>query len=91
MSDSSISKYRKYFEYFLLITAHPSYLDNGGWESWFQGSTHEATARLYKKMEFVGSLEEGIGNVTQSFFWNYAFLGPKARLEYLVQSNYSNE
>ncbi|XP_034490678.1 ionotropic receptor 21a [Drosophila innubila] len=66
-------------------------LDNGGWESWFQSSTHEATSKLYKKMEFVGSLEEGIGNVTQSFFWNYAFLGSKARLEYLVQSNYSNE
>ncbi|KAH8414922.1 hypothetical protein KR215_010819, partial [Drosophila sulfurigaster] len=66
-------------------------LDNGGWESWFKSSTHEATSKLYKKMEFVGSLEEGIGNVTQSFFWNYAFLGSKARLEYLVQSNYSNE
>ncbi|KAM8720027.1 hypothetical protein ACLKA7_006135 [Drosophila subpalustris] len=66
-------------------------LDNGGWETWFQSSTHEATSKLYKKMEFVGSLEEGIGNVTQSFFWNYAFLGSKARLEYLVQSNYSTE
>ncbi|KAH8303948.1 hypothetical protein KR044_000414, partial [Drosophila immigrans] len=66
-------------------------LDNGGWESWFKSSEHEATSKLYRKMEFVGSLEEGIGNVTQSFFWNYAFLGSKARLEYLVQSNYSNE
>ncbi|EDW00493.1 ionotropic receptor 21a [Drosophila grimshawi] len=66
-------------------------LDNGGWERWFQNSTHEPTSKLYNKMEFVGSLEEGIGNVTQSFFWNYAFLGSKARLEYLVQSNYSNE
>lgn len=42
-------------------------------------------------MEFVGTLEEGIGNVTQSFFWNYAFLGSKAQLEYLVQSNFSDE
>ncbi|XP_030564838.1 ionotropic receptor 21a [Drosophila novamexicana] len=66
-------------------------LDNGGWENWFQNSTHEPTSKLYKKMEFVGSLEEGIGNVTQSFFWNYAFLGSRSRLEYLVQSNYSNE
>ncbi|XP_017869008.1 PREDICTED: ionotropic receptor 21a [Drosophila arizonae] len=66
-------------------------LDNGGWETWFQNSTHEATSKLYKKMEFVSTLEEGIGNVTQSFFWNYAFLGSKARLEYLVQSNYSND
>ncbi|XP_017046092.1 ionotropic receptor 21a [Drosophila ficusphila] len=66
-------------------------LDNGGWETWFQNSTHTPTSRLYKKMEFVGTLEEGIGNVTQSFFWNYAFLGSKAQLEYLVQSNFSDE
>ncbi|XP_017065564.2 ionotropic receptor 21a [Drosophila eugracilis] len=66
-------------------------LDNGGWENWFQNSTHIPTSRLYKKMEFVTTLEEGIGNVTQSFFWNYAFLGSKAQLEYLVQSNFSDE
>ncbi|XP_041566558.1 ionotropic receptor 21a [Drosophila elegans] len=66
-------------------------LNNGGWETWFQNSTHIPTSRLYKKMEFVGTLEEGIGNVTQSFFWNYAFLGSKAQLEYLVQSNFSDE
>ncbi|XP_037709240.1 ionotropic receptor 21a [Drosophila subpulchrella] len=66
-------------------------LDNGGWETWFQNSTHIPTSRLYKKMEFVGTLEEGIGNVTQSFFWNYAFLGSKSQLEYLVQSNFSDE
>ncbi|XP_055845959.1 ionotropic receptor 21a [Episyrphus balteatus] len=66
-------------------------LDRGGWEKWFQNSTHESTAKLYKKMEFVATLEEGIGNVTQSFFWKYAFLGSKAQLEYLVQSNFSND
>ncbi|KMY87197.1 ionotropic receptor 21a isoform X1 [Drosophila simulans] len=66
-------------------------LNNGGWETWFQNSTHIPTSRLYKKMEFVGSIDEGIGNVTQSFFWNYAFLGSKAQLEYLVQSNFSDE
>ncbi|XP_030380644.1 ionotropic receptor 21a [Scaptodrosophila lebanonensis] len=66
-------------------------LDNGGWETWFQNSTHIPTSKLFKKMEFVGTLEEGIGNVTQSFFWNYAFLGSKAQLEYLVQSNFSDE
>ncbi|KAH8352037.1 hypothetical protein KR084_001438, partial [Drosophila pseudotakahashii] len=66
-------------------------LDNGGWETWFQNSTHVPTSRLYRKMEFVGTLEEGIGNVTQSFFWNYAFLGSKSQLEYLVQSNFSDE
>ncbi|XP_068153950.1 ionotropic receptor 21a [Drosophila tropicalis] len=66
-------------------------LDNGGWETWFQNSTHGPTSKLYKKMEFVSTIDEGIGNVTQSFFWNYAFLGSKAQLEYLVQSNFSDE
>uniref|UniRef100_A0A1A9W0I3 Ionotropic glutamate receptor C-terminal domain-containing protein n=1 Tax=Glossina brevipalpis TaxID=37001 RepID=A0A1A9W0I3_9MUSC len=66
-------------------------LDNGGWESWFLNSSHEPTAKLYEKMEFVSSLEEGIGNVTKSFFWNFAFLGSKAQLQYLVQANFSNE
>ncbi|KAI9584052.1 hypothetical protein GQX74_010387 [Glossina fuscipes] len=66
-------------------------LDSGGWENWFRNSSHEPTAKLYEKMEFVSSLEEGIGNVTKSFFWNFAFLGSKAQLQYLVQSNFSNE
>ncbi|XP_061392925.1 ionotropic receptor 21a-like [Musca vetustissima] len=66
-------------------------IDNGGWESWFQNSSHEPTARLFQKMEYVSSVEEGIGNVTQSFFWNYAFLGSRAQLEYLVQANFTNE
>ncbi|CAD6998062.1 unnamed protein product [Ceratitis capitata] len=66
-------------------------LDNGGWETWFQNSTHTPTVRLYKKMEFVSNLEEGIGNVTQSFFWNYAFLGSAAQLEFMVQKNFTDD
>ncbi|KAI9583966.1 hypothetical protein GQX74_010301 [Glossina fuscipes] len=66
-------------------------LDSGGWENWFRNSSHEPTAKLYEKMEFVSSLEEGIGNVTKSFFWNFAFLGSKAQLQYRVQSNFSND
>lgn len=42
-------------------------------------------------MEFVSNLEEGIGNVTQSFFWNYAFLGSTAQLEFMVQKNFTDE
>ncbi|XP_053957480.1 ionotropic receptor 21a [Anastrepha ludens] len=66
-------------------------LDNSGWETWFQNSTHVPTSKLYKKMEFVSTLEEGVGNVTQSFFWNYAFLGSAAQLEFLVQKNFSDD
>ncbi|KAM7353343.1 ionotropic receptor 21a [Cochliomyia hominivorax] len=66
-------------------------LDSGGWETWFQNSSHEPTLRLFNKMEYVSTLEEGIGNVTQSFFWNYAFLGSRSQLEYMVQANFSND
>ncbi|XP_023291695.2 ionotropic receptor 21a [Lucilia cuprina] len=66
-------------------------LESGGWETWFQNSSHEPTLRLFNKMEYVATLEEGIGNVTQSFFWNYAFLGSRSQLEYLVQANFTNE
>lgn len=66
-------------------------LDSGGWKSWFVNSTHAATAKLFKKMEYVSSLEEGIANVTDSFFWNYAYLGSRAQLHYLIKSNFSDE
>ncbi|KAL5281228.1 hypothetical protein ACFFRR_004937 [Megaselia abdita] len=66
-------------------------LNKGGWESWFANSTHFATDKLFRKMEFVNDINEGIGNVTKSFFWNYAFLGSKGQLEYLIQSNFSDD
>lgn len=66
-------------------------LNKGGWETWFANSTHVPTDKLFKKMEFVNDINEGIGNVTKSFFWNYAFLGSRAQLEYLIQSNFSDE
>ncbi|XP_055381885.1 ionotropic receptor 21a [Condylostylus longicornis] len=66
-------------------------LGKGGWERWFLNSSHEPTERLFKKMEFVDTLDEGIGNVTHAFFWNYAFLGSQSQLEYLVQSNFTDD
>ncbi|CAK1544480.1 unnamed protein product [Leptosia nina] len=64
-------------------------LDRGGWERWFSNSSDPASRKLLKKLEFVPDIETGIRNITKAFFWPYAFLGSKAELEYLVQSNYS--
>lgn len=35
-------------------------------------------------------MEEGINNVTQAFFWPYAFLGSRAEIEYIVATNSSS-
>lgn len=41
-------------------------------------------------MEFVVNIEEGLSNVTNAFFWQYAFIGSKSQLEYIIQNNYTN-
>ncbi|XP_022114963.2 ionotropic receptor 21a [Pieris rapae] len=64
-------------------------LERGGWERWFLNSSDQATRKLLKNLEFVPDIETGIRNVTKAFFWPYAFLGSRAELEYLIQSNYS--
>ena len=47
------------------------------------------TTRLLKDLEYVANLDEGINNVTQAFFWPYAFLGSRAEIEYIVATNSS--
>nr|QLI62108.1 ionotropic receptor 21a [Streltzoviella insularis] len=64
-------------------------LDRGGWERWFLNSSDKYTNKLFKKIELVPSVEAGIRNTTKAFFWPYAFLGSRAELEYIVQSNFS--
>lgn len=62
-----------------------------GWQYWFANSSHPQTKRLFKDLELVANVEEGLGNVTRSFFWQYAFLASRAQLEYIVQNNYTDE
>ncbi|KAG7310769.1 hypothetical protein JYU34_003583 [Plutella xylostella] len=64
-------------------------LDHGGWERWFFNSSDPKTNKLLSRMSFVPNVEAGIRNTTKAFFWNYAFLGSKAELEYIVQANFS--
>uniref|UniRef100_A0A336KDE3 CSON007744 protein n=1 Tax=Culicoides sonorensis TaxID=179676 RepID=A0A336KDE3_CULSO len=64
--------------------------DRGGWERWFLNSTHEKTAKLIKKLEFVGNAEEGVNNVTQAWFWPYAFIASKRELQFIIDTNYTD-
>ena len=66
-------------------------LNNDGWQNWFTNSSHAETKKLLKDLELVADVEEGLNNVTKAFFWPYAFLGSRKQLEYIVQSNFSDE
>ncbi|CAG9807654.1 unnamed protein product [Chironomus riparius] len=67
-------------------------LDRGGWERWFLNSYDKETSRLFKKLEFVRDLSEGLGNVTTAYFlFPYAFIGSRAQLEYIIQTNFTDE
>lgn len=66
-------------------------VDRGGWEHWFDNSSDPEAAKLLKNLEFVVNVEEGLSNITKAFFWPYAFLGSRVQLEYVVQSNYTDE
>lgn len=60
-----------------------------GWQYWFSNSSDSEVRKLLKSLELVDDVEEGIRNVTQAFFWGYAFLGSRAQLEYIVTTNSS--
>lgn len=52
----------------------------------FLNSYDKETGRLFRKLEYVQTLTEGLGNVTNAYFlFPYAFIGSRAQLEYLVQ------
>lgn len=67
-------------------------LDRGGWERWFLNSSQKETAKLLKGLEFVKDLEEGLANVTKAYFlFPYAFIGSKAQMKYIIQTNFSDD
>ena len=45
--------------------------------------------KLFKKLEYVPTIADGIKNASRAFFWPYAFLGSRTVLEYTVQSESS--
>ncbi|CRK98970.1 CLUMA_CG011952, isoform A [Clunio marinus] len=67
-------------------------LDRGGWERWFVNSSHPDTVKVLQNLELVKNLQEGLGNVTKPYFlFPYAFIGSKAQLNFIVQTNYSDD
>lgn len=66
-------------------------LNKGGWEYWFKNSTDSASQKLLKNLELLPNIESGLINITRAIFWPYAFLGPKAQLDYIVQTNFTTK
>lgn len=64
-------------------------LDKGGWESRFNNLSDANAEKLMAKHELVPTIEMGLQNTTKSFFWNYAFLGSRAELDYIVRTNFT--
>nr|AST36227.1 putative ionotropic receptor IR21a [Hedya nubiferana] len=65
-------------------------LDRGGWEKWFLNSSDPKTKKLLKNLQLVQDVPSGIRNTTKAFFLlPFAFLGSKAELEYIIQSNFT--
>lgn len=54
-------------------------------------STHDKTANLMKRLEFVANVEEGVNNVTHAWFWPYAFIASKEELLYIIDTNYTEK
>ncbi|KAL7301884.1 hypothetical protein TKK_0005486 [Trichogramma kaykai] len=67
-------------------------LDHDGWDQWFgaeSGHDEPFLERLFRKIEYVPSLMEGVRNASRAYFWPYAFLGSRAALDYLVQTEFA--
>lgn len=60
-----------------------------GWQYWFSNSSDPQARSLLEDLELVDDVEEGLSNVTQAFFFGYAFLGSRAHLQFIVTNNLS--
>lgn len=66
-------------------------LDKDGWQHWYDNSSDRATMKLLKNLDLVSSVEDGLRNTTNAFFWNYAFLGSRDQLDYIVRTNFTTK
>lgn len=64
-------------------------LNRGGWETWYQNSSDKRVKRLLNKIAYVPDVATGLHNVTNAFFWKYAFLGSRNLLDFVIKTNFS--
>ncbi|XP_016844519.1 ionotropic receptor 21a isoform X1 [Nasonia vitripennis] len=66
-------------------------LDHNGWENWFNVNTTDdpLLQSLFRKMEYLPTLLEGVHNASRAYFWPYAFLASKTSLEYIIQTDFA--
>ncbi|XP_044763252.1 ionotropic receptor 21a [Coccinella septempunctata] len=63
-------------------------LDKSGWVDRFANSSEPMVEKLMSKVDLVQTVEEGIKNTTEAFFWPYAFLGSRANLDYIIRTQF---
>ncbi|XP_014213410.1 ionotropic receptor 21a [Copidosoma floridanum] len=66
-------------------------LDHGSWVSSFNVNATEDPflKKLFRKIEYVPSVLEGIQNASRAYFWPYAFLASRTSLDYIVQTDFA--
>lgn len=67
--------------------------DHDGWNEWFNQSTTEDPflKKLFRKIEYVPTVLEGVQNASRAYFWPYAFLASRTSLDYIVQTDFAPE
>ncbi|XP_046987152.1 ionotropic receptor 21a [Schistocerca americana] len=64
-------------------------LAEGGWERWFHNSSDAAMNRVLERVELLPDVHAALLNITSSWRRSYAFLGPRALLDFIIRTNYS--
>ncbi|KAJ8683603.1 hypothetical protein QAD02_019395 [Eretmocerus hayati] len=66
-------------------------LNHNGWEQWFNVNTTEDPflKKLFRKMEYVPSVMDGVVNASRAYFWPYAFLASRTALDYIIQTDFA--
>ncbi|CAH1153240.1 unnamed protein product [Phaedon cochleariae] len=62
-------------------------LDKGEWPKLFVNYSDPSTEKLLKNLDLVPDVKSGLRNASTTFFWNYAFMGSKAELDFILRTN----
>ena len=94
----TLSKLNFFFLQCILKGIHPInmskclvFTDHNGWEQWFNLSNTDDPFlhKLFRKIEYVPTILEGVQNASRAFFWPYAFLASRTALDYFVQTDFA--
>lgn len=65
------------------------YLDKGGWQYYFNVTNDTISKKLVSNLKLMRNLEDAMDFIVKTrFILDYAFLGSKISLTYLIQNNF---